>query len=49
MQQVLRHQILLNRQIGKVETTPVDISELINVVKTDLVKKTEYNELVRKI
>ena len=28
--------------IGKLETTPVDISKLSNVVKNDGVKKTEY-------
>ena len=30
--------------IGKLKTTPVDLSKLSNVVKTDVVKKTEYNE-----
>ena len=34
--------------IGKLKTTPVDLSKLSNVVKTDVVKKTEYNELVKK-
>ena len=28
--------------IGKLETTPVDLSKLSNVVKTDFVKKSEY-------
>ena len=32
--------------IGKLETIPVDLSKLSNVVKNDVVKKTEYNELV---
>ena len=35
--------------IGKSETTPFDSSKLINVVKNDVVKKTEYNELVKKV
>ena len=34
--------------IGKLKATPVDLSKLSNVVKTDVVKKTEYNELVKK-
>ena len=34
--------------IGKLKTTRVDLSKLSNVVKTDVVKKTEYNELVKK-
>ena len=32
--------------IGKLETTPVDLIKLSNVVKNDVVKKIEYNELV---
>ena len=35
--------------IGKVETTPVDLSRLSNVVKNHVDKKTEYNELVKKL
>ena len=35
--------------IGKLGTTPVDLSKLSNVVKIDVVKKTEYNELVQKV
>ena len=35
--------------IGKLETTPVDLSKLSNVVKSDAVEKSEYNELVRKV
>ena len=35
--------------IGKVETTPVDLSRLSNVVKNNVDKKTEYNELVKKL
>ena len=31
--------------IGKLESTPVDLSKLSNVVRNDAVKKTEYNEL----
>ena len=34
--------------IGKLETTPVDLSKLSDVVKNDVVKKTEYSELVKK-
>ena len=36
-------------EIGKLETTPVDLSKLSNVVKNDVVRKTEYNELVKKV
>ena len=32
----------------ELETTPVDLSKLCDVVKNRVVKKTEYNELVRK-
>ena len=35
--------------IGKLENIPVDSSKLSNVVKNDIVKKTEYNKLVKKI
>ena len=35
--------------IGKLETTPVDLSKLSNVVKNDVIKKAEYNELVKKV
>ena len=35
--------------IEKLETTPVDLSKLSNVVKNDVVKKTEYNELVKNV
>ena len=35
--------------IGKLETTPVDLSKLNDAVKNEVVKKTEYKELVRKI
>ena len=35
--------------IGKLETTPVDLSKLGTVVKNEVVKKTEYNELVKKV
>ena len=34
--------------IGKLETTPVDLSKLSDAVKSDIVKKTEYNELNKK-
>ena len=36
-------------EIGKLETTPVDLSKLSNVVNNDVVRKTEYNELVKKV
>ena len=35
--------------LGKIETTLVDFSKLSNVVKNDVVKKTEYNKLVKKV
>ena len=35
--------------IEKLETSPVNLSKLINVVKNVVVKKTEYNELVEKV
>ena len=34
--------------IGKLETTPVDLSKLSAQVKNDVVKNTVYNELVKK-
>ena len=34
---------------GKLETTPVDLSKLSDVVKNDVVKKTDYYELVNTI
>ena len=30
--------------IGKLETTAVDLGKLSNIVKNDVVKKAEYNE-----
>ena len=33
--------------IGKLETTPVSLSQLSNGLKNDVVKKTEYDELVK--
>ena len=35
--------------IGKLETAPVDLCKLSNLVKNDVVKKTEHNELVKKV
>ena len=35
-------------EIGKLETTPADLSKLSNIVKNDVVKRTEYNKLVKK-
>ena len=34
---------------SKIETPLVDFSRLSNVVKNDVVKKTEYNKLVKKV
>ena len=34
---------------GKLKTVPVDLTKLINVVKNDVVKKTEYNKLITKV
>ena len=33
----------------KLKTVPVDLAKLSNVVKNDVVKKTEYNNLVTKV
>ena len=35
--------------IGKLETIPVNLSEVSDVVKHEVVKKTEYNELLIKV
>ena len=35
--------------IRKLETTPVDLSNLSNVLRNDAIKKTECNELVKKV
>ena len=35
--------------IDKVSPVPNDLAKLSNVVKNDVVKKTEYNKLVRKV
>ena len=35
--------------IGKLETDPTHLSKLSNVVKNNIVKKTEYDELVKKV
>ena len=35
--------------IGKLETASVDLSKLSNVVKNDIVKKTEYNAKIKDI
>ena len=31
------------------ETTPVDLSKLTNVLESDVIKKTEFDELVKKV
>ena len=35
--------------VDKLKTAPVDLARLVNVVKNDFVKKTEYNSLKRKV
>ena len=35
--------------IGKLETAPVDLSKLSNVIKNDVVKKAEYNAKIKSI
>ena len=35
--------------IGKLETTPVHLSKLSDTVKYEVVKKIEYNKLVKKL
>ena len=34
---------------GKLETNPVDLSKLSNVVKNNVVKKTKHDELVKNV
>ena len=38
-----------NLDIGKLQTTHVDLSRLSNVVKNEVVKKTVHDELVKKV
>ena len=38
-----------NLDAEKLKTVPVDLAKLSNVVKNDVVKKTEYNKLVTKV
>ena len=35
--------------VGKLKTATVDLSKLSNVVKKEVIKKTEYNKLVNKV
>ena len=35
--------------VDKLKTVPVDLAKLSNVVKNDVVKKTEYDKLVSKV
>ena len=35
--------------VDKLKTVPVDLAKLSNVVKNDVVKKTEYDKLVGKV
>ena len=37
------------RDAGKLKSVPVDLAKLINVVKNDVIKKTEYDKLVAKV
>ena len=38
-----------NLDISKLKPVPNDLAKLSNVVKNDVVKKTEYNKLVTKV
>lgn len=40
--------VLVGLDVDKVETDPVDLSKLKNVVKNDVVKISTYDELVKK-
>ena len=35
--------------VDKLKTAPIDLAKLSNVVKNDIVKKTEYNSLKAKV
>ena len=35
--------------IGKLTSVPIDLAKLSNLVKNDIVKKTEYDKLVNKV
>ena len=35
--------------IDKLKIVPIDLSELSNVIKNEVIKKTEYNKLVTKV
>ena len=35
--------------VDKLKTVPVDLAKLGNIVKSDVVKKTEYDKLVSKV
>ena len=35
--------------IGRLRTTPVDLNMLNDVVKTEIAKKNEYNDLYKKL
>ena len=39
----------LQSEIDELETTLVDLSKLIDVMKNEVVKKTVYDELVKKV
>ena len=41
--------ILDKLDIGKLETTSVDLGKLSNLVNNDVAKKNEYDELVKKL
>ena len=40
--------LIAGSDIGKLETTPVDLSKLSNVVKNEVVEQTVYDELLKK-
>ena len=40
---------LASLKTDKLKTVPVDLAKLSNVVKNDVIKKTEYNKLVTKV
>ena len=40
---------IANLDIGQLETTPVDLNKLSDVVKNEVVKKTVYDALVKKL
>ena len=39
----------LKNKIDKLQTTSTDLSKLSNVIKTEVIKKVHYDELVKKV